>query len=480
MTAVAAGTEVGGDLRRVLDRLPADLDRWHAPGLELAAVHGGEQVLAAGFGNASLDPVSPVSAQTLFHHGSCGKAFTAVLAVLLAEDGVVDLDLPVRTYVPELRLPDPVIAERATLRDLLSHRAGLGRNDLAWILNPSWSREELVRRLAGLPLCGDLRAQWQYSNFGYALAGLAMERAAGGTYAELLAKRVFDAAGLRRTRHATVAAPDGDQAEPYVVRGGAAVRTDWRDMPGMAPAGGVMTCAEDSIRWLLLQLGHGPVDADVIRRTHHLHVPVPPEAEQMFPELRLYGYAMGWVVGTLRGRRLLWHSGGVDGFTTYAVLMPDDDIGVVASVNLHLTQTLPLGIVLDVADALVGETAETFWTDKLFEDPEPPAPPQPRQGEPSPPIHSLDAYVGTFRNAGYGDLHVQRDGGLVFRLGECDVEATHRHLDTWDLTYAPLDTDATVSFTTDADGEVCEAVVVFEIDETQPVRYERRDGGGAP
>lgn len=481
MTALAEGTAVGTELQQVVDRLPADLDRWRAPGLELAAVRSGETVLCTGIGAAVLAPATPVTAQTLFHHGSCGKAFTGLLAELLAEEGVLDPEAPVRTYVPELRLPDPVVAERATIHDLLSHRAGLARNDLAWIMNPSWSREELVSRLGQLPLCGELRAQWQYSNFGYALAGLAMERASGTSYDELLTTRIFDPAGMHRTRPISLRGADPDQAEPYLVRDGVAVPTAWRVMPGMAPAGGVLTCAEDSVRWLLVQLGHGPIDADVVRRTHHLRVPVPPGAELLFPELRLYGYAMGWMVATLRGRRLLWHSGGIDGFTTYALFLPDDDIGVVASVNLHLTQNLPLAVVLDVADALLGESAEQRWTDRLFEASGPPEPeaPAPRHGEPSPAAHHLDAYVGTFTNGGYGALDVSvRKGTLAFRLGELPVDASHRHFDTWDLSYAPLEATGTVSFTTTADGSVSEAIVVFEVNDTGPIHYTREQNSG--
>lgn len=473
MTAVADSRAVDKRLTDVLDRLPADLDRWHAPGLELAAVRGGEPVVATGIGSASLDPTTPVGAQTLFHHGSCGKAYTALLAVLLAENGQLDLDVPVRTYVPELRLPDPVVAERATVRDLLSHRSGLARNDLAWILNPSWSGADLVTHLAHLPLCGDLRGQWQYSNFGYALTGLAMERVTGSDFADLVHKHVVDATGQGHTWAAPRIGDEGATAEPYVLRDGAAVKTTPRAMPVMAPAGGIVSCAEDSVQWLLVQLGHGPIDPDVVRRTHHLQIPVPPEATEMFPELRLYGYAMGWMVATFRGRRLLWHSGGIDGYSTYAVLLPDDDVGVLASTNLHMTQTLTLAVVLDVADALIGETAGEFWTDRLFVTPEVPAP-APRDGEPTPSTHPLTAYIGTFSNAGYGDLTVSPTSvGLELRLGECAVTALHRHYDTWDVTYEPLDAKGTVTFHTDAGGTVAEAVAAFEVNDTGPVRYVR-------
>ena len=474
MTTVT-GVAADKGLAEVLDRLPADLERWHAPGVELAAVRGGETILAAGYGSADLESASPATAGTLFHHGSCGKAYTALLAALLEDDGLLDLDAPVRTYIPELRLPDPVIAERATLRDLLSHRSGLARHDMAWILNPSWSRQNIVERLAHLPLHGDLRAQMNYSNFGYALAGISIERAAGTSYEEQLRHRVFEPAGLTRTVSSSeIGGVTDDVAAPYVVRDGQAIRTEWRDMPTMAAAGGVISCAEDSVRWLQLQLGHGPIDVDIVRRTHHLHTPVAAELTTALPDMHIYGYALGWMVASLRGHRVLWHSGGIDGFTTYVLLLPDDDIGVVASVNLHLTQNLPLALVLDMADALLGEPSETFWTDRLFESPEE-TPPQQREGEPAPPTHALDAYVGTFANPGYGRLEVTlAKNALSFRLGDFTVTSSHRHFDTWDVNYQALDAKSTVTFITGADGTITEAVVTFEVEESGPIRYLRQ------
>ena len=476
MTLVS-GPEV---LAPVLDGIGAELERWTVPGLELAVVQRGEAIFAGGFGFANVETAARVTSSTYFDHGSCGKAFTSLLAVVLADDGLVDLDVPVRTYVPELRLPDSVIAERATLRDLLSHRSGLDRHDLAWIYNPSWSREECVRRLAQLSLVGDLRAQWSYSNFGYTLAGLAMERATGIAFEELVEKRVLQAAGMAR---ATVSddrvEADADHAKPYRLVDGVAVPTDRRRMPGTLPAGGVKTCADDSVRWLLLQLGHGPIAPDVVRRTQHPQVAIP-DMPYPYPEIHLYGYGLGWVVSTYRGRHALWHTGGVDGFFTYTLLLPEEGIGAISSAN-RLDTALPQAVVHDVVDALLGERGEQPWVERMRADAAPaPAAPAPRQAQavsPAPPAHALDAYVGRFSNGGYGDLVVRLVGGeLVISVGEFAQVTTHRLLDAWDIHYVALGSRGTVAFFTDAEGVVAEAVVTFE-QAPQPVRYVRVQDG---
>src|SRR4051794_17522198 len=150
-------TDVADGIAPAVDDIAGALDPWHVPGLELAAVRDGAVVHAGGIGLRDAATGAPATGRTLFHHGSCGKAVTALLAALVAEEGLLALDAPVRRYVPELRLSDPVVADRVTTRDLLSHRSGIGRHDLAWIFNPTWSREELIRRLEHLPFDSEFR-----------------------------------------------------------------------------------------------------------------------------------------------------------------------------------------------------------------------------------------------------------------------------------------------------------------------------------
>ncbi|MCA1713034.1 MAG: beta-lactamase family protein, partial [Actinobacteria bacterium] len=165
--------------------LEAELGRWQVPGLSLALVADGEVRWTAGIGVRTAGDPAPVTERTLFQHGSCVKAYTALLACVLASESVLDLDAPVRRWVPELELPDADRAASVTLRDLLAHRSGISRHDLVWILSPSLDRVELVRRLRHLPLAAGLRERMEYTNLGYALAALALERAAGAGWGDL-------------------------------------------------------------------------------------------------------------------------------------------------------------------------------------------------------------------------------------------------------------------------------------------------------
>ena len=465
MTTRLAGT----DLQQLLDAVAGELARFHVPGLELAVVNNGEVVHAGGLGVRGLDDSTPVGAATLFHHGSCGKAYTGLLAELVAADGLLDLDAPVRRYLPELRLPDPFIAERVTTRDLLSHRSGLGRHDLVWIFNDDWSRAECVRRLEHLPLVGDLRAQWSYSNFGFTVAGSVIERVTGHDWEDEITSRILEPLGMSRSfpteRTLTT---DADSATPHLVRDDKPVVTQVRVMQAIAPAGGVVSCADDSAKWLLAQLGKGALPAEAVARCHDVQIPIP-SAAQPLAELTLHGYGFGWVEGAFRGRRLAWHSGGVDGFLTQTLLLPDQDFGIVACANAHMS-SLPLAVVLHFADAVLGESSEVSWFDRVRGSnadadetlPETDAAPAARAAERRPPVHALDEYAGTYADPGYGSLVVARAGEeLSFRFGAADLDGAHRHLDTWDLHYSPLEADATASFNTAADGKICDVVVAF-------------------
>lgn len=471
---VAIPTAASDTVHGAAERLAAQLGRWHVPGLELAVVRDGEVLFADGLGVRGVDDAAPVGPRTLFRHGSCGKAYTSLAATVLADEGVLDLDAPVRRYVPELRLPDMTIADRITTRDLLAHRSGIGRHDFTWIANPQWEAEDLLARLEHLPLAADIRAEFVYSNLGYALAGIVMARAAGISWADVLHTRVLTPGGMSRTwidLQRTL--DDGDRATPHVVRDGKPVVTSWRPISGAAPAGAVMTCAEDAARWLLLHTGSDAVPATAVAATHHLHTPTP-AGMSPFPELRLHGYGLGWLVATWRGRPMVSHTGGIDGFTTHTLVLPDERIGVTVSVSQHLS-SLAMAAALDVADALLGESPERSWFDRLHVDDAETPPAQREPAEPTtprPPVHPLPSYAAVYSNPGYGELRVSVNGdALAVQIGELEVEVSHRQLDTWDARYEPLDVAVPLTFGTDAHGGVSHVVVEFAGE--SPVTYLR-------
>jgi CubicO group peptidase (beta-lactamase class C family) len=467
--------------RFVLEQLAA----WEVPGCAVAAVRDGRILLAAGWGQRDLSAMLPVTSDTLFAIGSTTKAFTAATVGALVDDGLLEWERPLRDYVPGLRLADPVVTDRLTVVDLLSHRSGLPRHDLAWLGYPDRSRAELVRRLRFLPLSRDLRQQFQYCNLGYLLAGHTVEVLRGTSWEDCLRTRLLTPLGMGRTNlSADDMTADPDHAAAYERRQGVVVPVPQRPVTALAPAGAVNSCASDMARWLLAQLGGGQVDGqvvmspDTVARPHAPHIVLP--EDRTFPASTRYAYGLGWLIGRYRDRRLLEHGGGIDGFQTECMLLPDDGIGVAVMTNTSSSAMAPvvayrmldelLGLepldwfssFKDRFDTLLAGMREARGVRRVVPDAPPPRP--------------LDAYAGEYEHPGYGRLTIAVEGGTLRpRLGTLDLSLAHRHYETFDLEWHELGDQShlfPLMFLSDPDGDITALTVPFE-PAVEPLRFDR-------
>jgi CubicO group peptidase (beta-lactamase class C family) len=461
----------------------AELEGWQVPALEIVIVAEGEVVLADAFGSRDLERGLPAGPATLFQHGSTGKAFTAFLLGTLVDDGLVEWDVPVREYMPEFRLHDAASSDRVTVRDLLSHRSGLPRHEWAWLTNPSLPRAELVRRMRFLEPNAGLRQRWQYSNLGYTAAGHLAGVVTGSSWEEELKRRVFEPLGMSCTvTSASQAEAAGDHARPYERRGESVCSTTYRRLDNVAPAGQVISNAADTARWLLCQTEGGEVEGkriisqDSLGQTHTVQMSTGSMLDSdELPHIRFHGYGLGWLVGSYRGRDWVWHNGGIDGFRTEMAVVPSARAGVAVCANLNNSQ-LPFAMLQHSLDFVLGLEPRA-WTDEALERVR-----RARAGtgarerkrvEGTTPSHAAPDYEGSYEHPGYGRIEVSVAGEeLRFRIGELDVEAEHRHYDTWDLRYPPLDASWPLTFFTDADGRAAEARVAFE-PALEPLRFRR-------
>ncbi len=479
------------DVEAIRSHAQAELERWQVPAVELVAVHQGDVVLADAFGFRDLEGKAPASPYTLFHHGSTGKAFTGVLAGTLVDAGLLEWDRPIRDYLPDFRLPEGMLGDRITTADLLSHRSGLTRHEFVWVANPSLDRGEVVRRLRYLPSKLEPRTLFAYSNLAYVTVGHLVGVLTGSTWEEQMSTRILQPLGMSHTSTSVHEACAMEHAQPYVltdglvvgkpgseqelqVSGGRWTAIPWRQSDQIAPAGGIITCAVDTVRWLQLQLGNGEMDGkriiseESLARTRLLHTPIDtpgPDADIWF-----YGYAFGWLVGTFRGRRLLWHNGGIDGFKTETAVLPDDHIAVAASCNV-LDSDLPLALVFHAVDSLIAAEPKPWSQLFLTARQNRPKAPNPEDVEGTHPSHAMDSYAGDYIHPGYGTLQVEaHDGELRVSLAELDMVTRYRHYDTWTIEYEPLEASFTMTFLTNADGDVHAVDIPLE-PSLEPMRF---------
>jgi CubicO group peptidase (beta-lactamase class C family) len=450
------------------------LAAWEVPGCAVAAVQDGKVVLASGWGRRDQADGLPVTADTLFAIGSTTKAFTASTIGALVDDGLLEWQRRLYNYLPDLRLHDPVVTERLTVIDLLSHRSGLPRHDLAWISYPDRSRADMVRRIRYLPLSRDLRQTFQYCNLGYMVAGHLVEVVSGTRWEDFLRSRLLTPLGMDRTNlSADEMQADPDHATAYERRQGAVVPVPQRPVTSMAPAGAINSSASDMAQWLLAQLGGGQLDGrlvmspETVARQHTAYMVMP--EDRTFPASTRHAYGLGWMIGRYRDHRLSEHGGGIDGFQTEVMVLPDDGIGVAVMTNTSSSAMAPV-VAYRILDELLGLEPLDWFSDYkprfdaimsgMRE-----ARTERRVVPDAPLPRPLEAYVGDYEHPGYGTLTITlEEGTLRPHLGTMDLSLSHRHYETFDLEWHELG-DLHVfplMFGSDPDGDITDLTVPFE------------------
>jgi CubicO group peptidase (beta-lactamase class C family) len=430
LAALPAASRAAPPDAAVIDAVFAGaLKTYAVPGLALAVVRDDEVVYLKGYGVREAGGKEEVTPDTVFAIGSCTKAFTATALALLVDDGKLSWDDPVRKHLPYFRLSDPLADRDVTVRDLLCHRTGLGRNDLLWYRAP-WGVEESVRRIARLELAAPFRAEYHYNNLCYLAAGLAVEGAAKSPWQDVVQKRLFDRLDMKGavfTRSAAVKAPD--HASPHRRGPDGTVRVvEWYpDDQQVRASGSIKAGARDLAQWLRLQLNGGTyggrriVSARALAETHTPQVVLPAPGGPLgrLTEATQQSYGLGWTISDYRGRLLLAHNGAVEGFRARVALVPGQKVGVVVLANSEQDEAVN-STSYQVLDHLLG-LEKRDW-DGYYAG-------QMKRGiaaaksakehfeagrkKDAKPSREPDAYAGTFEHPAYGTLTVtNKDGAL--------------------------------------------------------------------
>ena len=316
-------------IRSEFDRAIAE---HHAPGAALAVIRDGEVILLEGFGVADLDTGRPVTPDTSFAVGSTTKAFTATVIGMLADDGLMSYDEPVRTHLPAFHLADPDADSKVIIRDLLCHRVGLAVMNASWYGVPGVSRDEIIEIVGRAELLYPFRQQWNYSNESFLAAGMAAGNAAGTDWDTLIATRILGPLGMTETNTTY----DAAQADPLMAKGymwdtdkGELEHQPMRNADAIAPAGSINSSVRDMSRWVLFQLGRGEIDGQRLITAPTLEGTWTKQSD-MSPEI---AYGLGWMLREWEGKRVVEHAGGIDGFTAEVAFLPDDQLGMVMLTN---------------------------------------------------------------------------------------------------------------------------------------------------
>ena len=305
--------------------------RTGVPGVAIGILHKGESV-AFGCGVTSVEHPLPVSDETLFQIGSITKTFTGTAIMRLVEEGVLDLDARVRTYVPGFQVADEAASCEATVRHLLTHQGdwagdffhGTGAGDDALA--------RYVADMAELPQLAPLGTHWSYNNAGFSVAGHIIELVTGKRYETVLQELVLDPLGLERTFF-----DPGDvithsfAVGHIVVEEKAQVARPWALDRAILPAGGIACHVKDLLRYARFHLGDGRAeDGTRLLSTESLTMMHSPQVTVR--EGEAWGLSWG-IVDEIEGARQLRHGGGTRGQISLLVLVPEHDLAVAVLTN---------------------------------------------------------------------------------------------------------------------------------------------------
>jgi CubicO group peptidase (beta-lactamase class C family) len=365
---------------------------------------------------------------------------------MLVSEGKLGWDDPVRKHVPSFHLADPVADSQVTLRDLVSHRTGVGSNDFLWYRSP-WDREEIVRRVGLVKPKYPFRDGFEYQSTMFTVAGMAVESASKEKWEDFVRERIGTPLGMNALAFTTAEAKQsGNLALPH--------RADDAGRPRVIPgydfarpesAGSIHASAHDLAQWLRFQLGDGTFDgmrlvsAEALAETHAPQNTIPFDSvSAMHPESTEMRYGMAWVLQDYRGERLISHAGQVDGYRVHLTMVPGRRLGIAILNNLDRTQ-MNLAISNTIVDRVLGAPSkdwDVFLRGIVRKEEEAAREKQAawlaKRDPIARPSQPLTAYVGRYSDPAYGTAQiVLEDGKLLWKWSTFSAPLAHYEHETF-------------------------------------------------
>ena len=469
---VLAGGRVAGQAKPAADPL-VGLDQyieqvrvgWKIPGVAVGIVRNDSLIYARGFGLKELGKPDSVTPRTLFAIGSNTKSFTATAAAMMVDEGKMTWNDKVTKWLPGFQLYDQYVTRELTLRDVLSHRSGLGRRGDALWYGTDYSRDEILRRIRYLKPTAGFRTEMGYQNIMVLAAGQMVGRASGDGYDETIRKRIFAPLGMTTSNLSPKDLPaQGDVSTPHSITKGVAKPIHWRNLDNVGPAGSINSNIVEMAQYVRMHLGNGTYRGTRLVTGGNLNVTKTPHINTGSTGDSLShfgGYGLGWVVQDYRGRRIAWHNGGIDGMLSEMWTIPEAGLGIVVLTNGAPHSAGP-AIVWNIIDRfLLGQPSKDYLAEglKRFEAATAALEAREKQTEAerakdSKPSLALGRYAGAYLDDIYGEITIATAGdGLEFRWQSSRSPLVHWQYNSF-RTELPSGADSFVTFQIGSDGRV--------------------------
>lgn len=381
-TTPPAGTGPDADIIKKIDAVMSETYKPGEPGAAIVVTRDGKTVFRKGYGMASLELGVAVEPDMVFRIGSMTKQFTAAAILLLAEEGKLSLRDEVTTYLPTVKTG----GRKITLEHLLTHTSGLPSYTDAEGWAKLWRQDLSVQEILDLTKDKDLEfapgERWSYCNTGYVMLGAVIEKVSGQSYGDFLAARVFKPLGMKRTGYDSTERVIPHRVPGYHRSGDGFINAPYLSMTQPHAAGALLSTVDDLAVW------NDAVFAGKVLKKEWLDRALSP-SRTTGGEPTGYGY--GWMIGNLRGHRTVEHGGGIMGFTSYGLALPDDRVYVAILTNSVAPGRDPESRAVRVAEAVLNLPPEEIRAVSVSE-------------------KDLDALAGVYEDPAGQSRYITREG----------------------------------------------------------------------
>ncbi len=438
------------DLKKLDSYFAQMVKDWEVPSASIGIVKDGELVFTGNYGVLETGQPAQPNEKTLYAIASNSKAFTSAILGMLVQEGKLDWNDPVQKHLPYFELYDPWVSQAVTIRDLLSHRVGLGTfsGDAIWY-RANLTAEEIIERIKHLPKAYDFRAGYGYSNLMYITAGEVIRKVTGKSWAENLQERIFKPLGMTRSITSLDQLEQmGNYATPHARFDNKNIPIDWVDWETVGATGGIISCVEDIAKWMIFNLDHGVHNGEELLSIETRNMVWMPHNNFSVDHTKandydrhFSAYGLGWGLSDYHGRLRVGHTGGYDGMITAVTLIPDENLGVVVLTNGMKSPIM--AATYYAIDQFLGTGSKDWSTDMLnirnniIRNDTRISDRKRKRVMNTRPSLGFDQVTGTYHSDIYGDITVSEENNRL----RIDFEHTpalsatlsHWHYDVWEL-----------------------------------------------
>ncbi len=350
------------------------------PGAAVIVVRDGKVVLRKGYGRANMELGVPIEPDMVFRTGSITKQFTAVAILMLAEQGKLSLEDDITRFFPDY----PTKGQKITIEHLLTHTSGIKSYTSLPEWLPLWRKDmpitELIALFKDKPMDFAPGEKWAYNNSAYVLLGAIIEKASGQTYADFIEKNIFAPLGMKHSFYDDTARIIPRRVAGYSKGKDGFINAAYLSMSQPHAAGSLVSSVDDLALWDAALYTEKLVKQDSLKRAW---------TTSKLNNGKATNYGFGWSIGSYEGHPMIEHSGGIPGFASYAIRMPNERVYVAALTNRDFES--PGRTVLKIAALAIGKPYQEPAAVKLS-------------------AAVLEGYVGVYQLGEKDEAVVRRDG----------------------------------------------------------------------